>query len=283
MLEELGIITAIIIFVTIYVSYKGLNDERFMDRYKFDVDRILTGKEYVRLISSGFLHVSWIHLIFNLVTLYFFSGSLESYMSSVNFIILYLGSLLGGNLLCLYLNRSNEDYTAVGASGAVAGLIFASISLFQGMDIRMFYIPFYIPAWVFGMLYILFTIYGIRKGKDRIGHEAHLGGAITGTLLALLMEPDIISYNWATILLILIPCAIFIGIIFYQPNLLLIPINTSLRRKADKNTYDIDHLYNAKRSEDQRRIDSILEKVKRKGFDSLSKKEKDLLRSRVNR
>src|SRR5664279_1898625 len=174
-----GIITLILIIVNIAFSYKGFTNETFFEGYKFEVDRILINKDYKRLVTSGFLHVSWTHLILNMFSLYAFSGSIESDLGGLQFLLIYFVSLVGGNLLCLFIHRNHGDYSAVGASGAVSGIIFASIALYPGMGIGFFGLPFSIPGWLYGILYVLYSIYGIKSGKDNIGHEAHLGGALT--------------------------------------------------------------------------------------------------------
>src|SRR6185369_12962385 len=114
-----GIITLLIILNTVIFSYRGFKDESFFARYSFEIDRVLVNKEYIRLISSGLLHVSWMHLIFNMVALYFFSTNLESYLGPFRFLLIYIASLVGGNLFSLFIHRHHGDYSAVGASGAL--------------------------------------------------------------------------------------------------------------------------------------------------------------------
>src|ERR1700740_2095542 len=121
----LGIISIAIIFINFFVSYRGFSDRAFFSKYSFVVENVLNYKQYWRLVTSGFLHVNWMHLIFNMISLYFFSGSLEAYIGPINFLIIYFVGLIGGNLLSLLIHRSSGDYSAVGASGAVSAVIFA--------------------------------------------------------------------------------------------------------------------------------------------------------------
>lgn len=167
-----------LIIVNIAFSYKGFSNNTFLDGYKFEVDKILISKEYKRLITSGFLHVSWMHLIFNMLSLYAFSGLLEYHIGELSFLVIYLTSMVGGNLLALFVHRNHGDYSAVGASGAVCGVIFASIALFPGMELGFFGIPISLPSWLYGIIYVAFSIYGIKSSRDNIGHEAHLGGVL---------------------------------------------------------------------------------------------------------
>ncbi|HVV03598.1 MAG TPA: rhomboid family intramembrane serine protease, partial [Puia sp.] len=109
----------LLIIANILVSYKGLTNRRFFEGYEFQVDRILMNKDYRRLVTSGFLHVSWTHLLFNMFSLYFFSGPVESGLGPLGFLLVYFVSLIGGNLLTLFIHRRHGDYSSVGASGAV--------------------------------------------------------------------------------------------------------------------------------------------------------------------
>src|SRR5258705_3945083 len=163
-----GIITIIIIVVNVIFSYKGLTNEQFFEGYKFNVDKILINKDYKRLITSGFLHAGWTHLIFNMVSLALFSNSIESYLGGGQFLLIYMSSLIGGDLFSLLIHRQHGDYDSVGASGAVCGIIFASIALFPGMGIGLFFLPLSIPGWLYGILYVLYSIYGIKSKKGNI-------------------------------------------------------------------------------------------------------------------
>ena len=117
------------------------------------------------MFTSGFLHVNWMHLIFNMIALYFFSGSLELYLGPLRFLLIYFASLVGGDALSLFIHRNDSDYDSVGASAGVTGVIFASIALFPGMRIGLLFLPLAIPGWLFGLVYILYSIYGIRSRR----------------------------------------------------------------------------------------------------------------------
>src|ERR1044072_8305032 len=122
-MENSGIFAFGVLLVTCFISYKGMTDPRYFARYSFQIDGILVHKEYKRLISSGFLHSGWMHFIFNMLAMYSFSAPLESALGIGPLLGLYFGSLMGGNLLALYIHRNHADYTAVGASGAVSGMV----------------------------------------------------------------------------------------------------------------------------------------------------------------
>jgi membrane associated rhomboid family serine protease len=267
-----SIICIVLMIANFLFSYKGFKNDLFFESYKFEVDPILIRKDYLRLISSGFLHVGWVHLGFNMFTLYAFSKGLESHLGHINFLFVYLASLIGGNLLALFIHRNHGDYSAVGASGAVCGVVFASVALINGMEVGLF--GLFIPSWLYGVLYVLFTIYGIKSQRDNIGHEAHLGGALVGILCILVLRPDAFLQNFGTVMLILIPILIFLIMIIFKPNYLLI---SSVGSGKLSNSYDIDHKYNEEKVTKQQEIDAILEKIGRRGIDSLSKKEKETL------
>lgn len=265
----------ILIVSTILFSYKGFRNDSFFEKNKFEVERLLVYKEYKRLVSSGFLHVGWTHLIFNMLSLYVFSGAMENNLGELKFLLIYFSSLLGGNLLSLFIHRAHGDYSSVGASGAISGIIFASIALFPENSIGFFGIPFYIPGWLYGIIYTAFSIYGIRSGKDNIGHEAHLGGALVGMATALIMYPAAFMENYITILVIAIPTIVFIYLITTRPHILLVD---NLFYKTHKNYYSIDHKYNDERNNAQKEIDRILDKISRRGMSSLTGSEKEKLK-----
>src|SRR5437764_2427325 len=175
-------ISFVLIVINFLVSYKGFKDSTFYNKYSFRIDAIQY-KDYKRLVTSGFLHVNWMHLIFNMLALYFFSGSLELYLGAVKFLLIYFLSLIGGDLLSLFIHRNDPDYDSVGASAGVNGIIFAAIALFPGMSLGLLFIPISIPGWLFGLVYVLYSIYGIRSRRNNIGHDAHLGGALVGLIV----------------------------------------------------------------------------------------------------
>lgn len=263
-----------ILVACIFMSWKGLSNAAFFDGYKFEVGPILGARDFKRIISSGFLHVSWGHLVLNLFGLYAFGAAVESALGTASFLLIYFGSMIGGNLLALFIYRHHADYSSAGASGAICGLIFASTVLFPGMSLGIFLLPFHIPAWLYGLIYIAFTMWAIRSGRDNIGHEAHLGGALIGMLLAILMRPESLLENYVAILLITVPTILFIIFIIRRPDALLID---NIYYRKHKDFYSIDHHYNAARRDAEREMDRILDKISRSGMSSLSRQEREYL------
>ncbi|MBC7522963.1 MAG: rhomboid family intramembrane serine protease [Flavobacterium sp.] len=193
----------LIIGVTAVISFKGFNDFVFFRKYEFHVGSIRAG-EQIRMISSGFLHADISHLVFNMLSLYFFAPVVLQNFGNWNFLVIYFGSLLFGSMLTLLFHKDDYNYRAIGASGAVTGIIYAAILLNPFMSIFLFFIPIPIPAYLFGIGYLFYSIYGMKAKNDNIGHTAHFGGAIGGYVLTLLKDPVLITENtWIVILLAL--------------------------------------------------------------------------------
>ena len=194
----------LIIVANVLVSMKGFSDYSFLDKYKFQVSSILSG-EKIRMFTSGFLHVDWIHLGFNMYTLYLFGSIVANRLGMPNFLIIYFASLLSGSLYALKYHKKELYYSAVGASGAVSGIVYSSILLYPGMNLYLFFIPIAIPSYIFGLGYLLYSIYGMKNKVGNIGHSAHLGGAMGGFVLTLILYPSVFNTHKLIILLLAIP------------------------------------------------------------------------------
>lgn len=198
-----------IIVANVLISYKGFNDLYFFRKYEFHVGSIRAG-EQIRMLSSGFLHVDMSHLLFNMLTLYFFAPVVLSFLGSFSFILVYFGSLIFGSLLTMLFHKEDYNYRAVGASGAVTGVLYSAILLKPDMMLGLFFIiP--IPAYLFGILYLLYSIYGMRTKNDNIGHTAHFGGAMGGYLITLIRNPELIQEHTLMTVLLAIPIVILFG------------------------------------------------------------------------
>ena len=199
-------VAIIIIGLNIFFSYKGFRDRIFFNKYKFSPIRIKMG-EKIRYISSGFLHVDTTHLIVNMFTLYFFVDAVIFRVGEINFLIIYFTSLIFGNWLTYRFNSNNINYSAVGASGAVMGIVYSAILLNPEMTLFFFILP--MPGYLFGLGYLFYSIYSMKKINDNIGHEAHLGGAIAGFFSTIIISPAVVFTNLFTVLILLIPIVYF--------------------------------------------------------------------------
>lgn len=181
----------IILIATIAMSYYGFNNATFFNRYMFNVGAVQKG-DYVRLISSGFLHANWEHLIFNMISLFFFYEVVTDSMGELLFVLIYFGSMLLGNIFSLQIYKRQSYYSAIGASGAVSGIIFTAIALYpKAIKVN------FLPGWLFGALYFgysVFMMFNPQKG-DNLGHSAHIGGALFGLAVVVLYAPTIVVHN----------------------------------------------------------------------------------------
>lgn len=265
-----SIIGTIILLVTGLVTYKGFKDEKYTERYLFDVDKILIDRQFDRILTSGFLHSGWFHFVFNMGALLAFSLTVEYKMGIPKYLIIYFGSLIGGNLLALYIHRNHGDYTALGASGAVSGIILSSVILYPFDKINLFIFDLSITAWILVFILVIFSIIGAKKQKDNIGHDAHLGGAAVGVLLTCLLYPSILKTNWWIVLLVLIPTISFLVLIVKKPEVMMIDKYWGFDKKEKPTKGQV-------RRNKEMSLNDLLDKIGKSGIESLSSKERKLL------
>jgi membrane associated rhomboid family serine protease len=165
-------------------------------RLKFNAVDAKEPKNYYRFLTYGFIHADYLHLIVNMLVLYSFGKIVEDFFalyfpgkSEFYFLLLYLGGLFLSIIPAFGKHKNDVFYNAVGASGAVSAVLFASIILYPTGKIMLLFIPVPIPAPVFGVLYIAYEYYMSKKANDNIGHDAHLWGAIFGVVYTLALKP----------------------------------------------------------------------------------------------
>jgi membrane associated rhomboid family serine protease len=190
-------ITIIIISVTVLVSVLSFNKIELFDKLKFNAYDVRHSNQWYRFFSYGFLHAGWVHLFINMLVLYSFGAIVETYFKfyfPLKYILYYLLLYIGGLLLSIIpaygKNKNDVFYNAVGASGAIAAVLFSSIILYPTGKIFFFFIPIGIPSPIFGVLYIAYEIYMSKKANDNIGHDAHLWGAIFGVIFTIAIRPQ---------------------------------------------------------------------------------------------
>ena len=208
-----SVVTAIIIS-NVLLSFLGFKNQPFFNKYQFQICKIKAG-EQIRVWSSGFLHVDFNHLFVNMLSFYFFAGYVVNSLGEMKFLALYLTSLYFGNYLSYRYHNKQDNYTAVGASGAVSGVVFSAILLYPDMKMMLLFFPIPLPGYLMAALYMVYTIYGMRKQKDNIGHTAHFGGAIAGLLATIAFVPSVIIDSGFT-LIILAVTLITAAVIFKQ-------------------------------------------------------------------
>ena len=189
-------ITLGLIAVTALVSWLAFKDRRLVDRLILWPPAVSRRHEYWRLVSYGFLHADFPHLLFNMITLFFFGRLIEQVMreltgSALTYPLFYLAALVVSILPSYLKNQKNPNYLSLGASGAVSAVLFAFVLLAPWSTIGVMFIP--MPAIVFAVLYVGYSIWMDRRGGDRINHSAHLAGAAYGVLFMVIMEPRVLG------------------------------------------------------------------------------------------
>jgi len=199
-------ITFIIIIATSIISFNAFSNVVLFDRLKFNAYQIANSGEKWRFFSYALVHSGWMHLIINMYVLYSFGGVVEQTFNSffgaigsLYYILLYVGGVLFSTLFDFGKHKDDYYYNAVGASGAVAAVVFASILVYPSGSLFIFPIPFPLPSWLFGIAFLVYSAYMGKRGSDNIGHFAHFWGAIFGIILTVILVPNVIQNFFAAI------------------------------------------------------------------------------------
>lgn len=194
-MDNLNLVSYLIFFVTIIVSLIGIYSRGgFLNRGVLHPYSVVHQKKYYMIITSGFLHADMMHLMFNMLTFFFFAFQLETMIGSLNFFFLYFASLIISNISSIVKNKNNYAYRSVGASGAISGVLFSYIMLNPSARIAIIFFPIGIPAPIFGVLYLAYCWWAAKKSEDFINHEAHFWGALAGVIITIILIPDAIKY-----------------------------------------------------------------------------------------
>ena len=196
-------ITLILVIVTALISYQAFNNPTMFQKLTHTPYLVERDREYYRFLSSGFVHADWMHLIINMYVLYEFGSYVEDkfviyfgpMMGRLNFLILYLLTLLLSDIPSYLKHRGNPHFSSVGASGAVSGIIFVFV-LMNPWSILLLFFIIPIPAIIAAVLYLVYSSWASRQGRGRINHDAHFYGAVFGLLIALLMKPSLFEVFW---------------------------------------------------------------------------------------
>lgn len=192
--------TIIIIGITVTISILAFNKPELMYKYQFNPYQIIQRKQYVRMFSHALLHSNWSHLLINMLVLFSFGQSLEKHFETVfgslgipYYLLLYIIAVLVSPVYSLIKQRNNYMYNAVGASGAVSAVVFASIFFAPWRQIYFFgVIP--IPGIVFALAYLLYSWQMSKRNRDNIAHDTHLVGALIGLVFPVILNPKLLSY-----------------------------------------------------------------------------------------
>lgn len=178
------------IIATLYAFYI---DRGFINHFAFNVGAVVKKEQHYRIVTSGFLHADFIHIFFNMFTLFYFGPPVEEILGKLGFLVVYFGSMIAGGIAMAAVHRKNPSYSAVGASGAVSGVLLSACLFYPFSKIYIMFIPIGIPAILYGAFFIFFS--ARMSGAERAGvaHEGHLGGAIAGLVLTILMKPEAVT------------------------------------------------------------------------------------------
>jgi membrane associated rhomboid family serine protease len=186
---EISVAFVILVGTTV-LSLLGLySAPQIIERNLFRPYWLLRRKQYQTVITSGLVHADLMHLIFNMMTFYFFAFPLERWIGAVRFALLYLTGLLVSHAGTYYKQRNNPEYASLGASGAISAVLFAAIVYNPHSSLFIIPIPVPIPAPLFALGYLAYSWYASKHPHGRINHDAHLGGAIAGLLFVALTDP----------------------------------------------------------------------------------------------
>ena len=191
-------ITLIIVIITGLVSWRAFNDPRLMERLILWPPAVERNKQYDRLLTHGFIHADWMHLLFNMITLWSFGRAVEQVFSAwitpVGYVLFYLSAIVVAILPTYLSHRKDANYRSLGASGGVSAVLFAFILFDPWSKLIIFPIPVPIPAFLFALLYVGYSIWMDRRGRDNVNHSSHLWGAAYGVLFTLVMEPRVFGH-----------------------------------------------------------------------------------------
>jgi membrane associated rhomboid family serine protease len=196
-MQSYDLIILLLIIPIIYTSARAFKDYTLFNKLLFNATRIKYQKEWYRFFTHGLVHGDWMHLIFNIYVLWIFgdlvmklfSGLYGPLVANLLFLGLFVPALPLSSISTYLEHKENPNYNAVGASGAVSAVVFASIILYPEGRMGLLFIPVMIPSWLFGLLYLAFTAYMDKKQMDNIGHNAHFWGSIYGIVYVLLVNP----------------------------------------------------------------------------------------------
>ncbi|MBW8864081.1 MAG: rhomboid family intramembrane serine protease [Verrucomicrobia bacterium] len=264
--------TITVLVVTGIFTLIAFQKPHLLEKWIFDPRAILVNKDYYRMYTSGLIHANWMHFAVNAISFYSFAQVIERHYGPSTMLLIYGSSVLGGSLLSLIVHR-NHEYRALGASGGVCGIIFASIFLIPGTSVMIFFVPIPIPAYLYAVIFLIYSFIGQRRGIGRVGHDAHLGGAIIGLLVATGLYPDTVL-SQPRMFAAVLSLSVLILLV-----LILDPLHLIERRKdegAEKTGDERERRYaeNAEQNAGKLELDALLEKISENGLSSLSDKER---------
>jgi membrane associated rhomboid family serine protease len=186
--------TIALIIVNLIVSVYALSVDRdFANSFAFNVGAVARKKQHYRIFTSSFLHGDYFHLLFNMMTLWFFGPTVERLLGTDGFLVVYFGAILTSGIVSFYVNRNRPNYSSLGASDGVSGVVLSFCLFYPLAPLYIMFIPIPIPAFIFAAVFIAVSAGLMGREGNRIAHEGHLGGAIAGVVLTVLMKPEVVG------------------------------------------------------------------------------------------
>lgn len=193
-------VASVIFAITLIVTFIAFYNDEFYDRLILQPYNVSRGKYVYTLITSGFIHADWMHLLFNMMTYFFFAFQLEATLGHWQFGLLYMVSLILSDLPSVVKHKNDLWYRSLGASGAISAVVFSYILFNPLNSMYLMFLPIPIPAIIFGVLYLIYCSYASKQNRGNINHDAHFFGALSGVMITLLLVPQVVPYFFHTII-----------------------------------------------------------------------------------
>lgn len=192
-------VASFILVFTLITSIYTFSNPQLFGKFMLHPYSVSKGKNLYTILTSGIIHRDWMHLLFNMLTFFFFGFPLEQVLASISswghiqFLLIYVLALVLSDITTIFKHKDNYGYHSLGASGAISAILFSFILFNPGMSIYLFFIPIPIPAVIFGPLYLAYCVWAANAANDSINHDAHFYGALTGLAITIILYPQVLS------------------------------------------------------------------------------------------
>ena len=186
-------VASVIFVITLAASLWAFSNPTVYARCVLNPYEASRGHRVYTVITSGLIHADWNHLFFNMLSYYFFAFQLESVLGHWQFGVLYLATMVLADLPSIYKHKDDSWYNTLGASGAISAVVFSAILFNPTGEMGLLFLPFRIPAWIFGILYLVYCHFASKHARDNINHDAHFFGAVSGVFITILLHHNIIN------------------------------------------------------------------------------------------
>jgi membrane associated rhomboid family serine protease len=186
-------VASIIFAITLATSLWAFSNENIYANFILNPYGVSRGQRVYTVITSGLIHKDWNHLFFNMLSYYFFAFQLEMLLGHWQFALLYIVSLILSDLPSIQKHKEDIWYNSLGASGAISAVIFSFIMFSPTSQMGLIFIPIPIPAWIFGILYLVYCHFASKHARDNVNHDAHLFGALSGIIITFALHHNVIN------------------------------------------------------------------------------------------